>query len=435
MSAAAIEGGSGLFRPQALEAQRRAALGRIQVNTPLAHWAISGFVIAFIGVLLLFLCLGHYTRRATVTGSLVPSAGLLTLSAASVGRVMRVDVHEGQHVARGQVLAEFDNPLDSAALGNTQAFITAQLQRERTGLRQDLGTQQALAASQTQTLRAAIASLRAQVTQIRGQLVLQRQEATSTQQLLTRITPLARKGDISDFDLQQQQANALNAQLQVKVLRRQLLTTQQQRAQSEQQLGQIPLNLAAQQSATHDKLAEIEQALANNEAQRAWVLRAPRAGVVSTLLLKPGQTVTAGQSLLAVLPAGSTLEAQLLVPSQAIGFVRSGQRVVLRYQAFPYQKFGLHEGIVTQVSRSALSPQEVSGLMGQHVTVPLYRVMVRLGQQTVNAYGKPVGFLPGMALHADILLDRRRLIDWVLEPLYGFGRRFMGAPAPTAAHA
>lgn len=435
MGAASTTGTYSLFRPQALEAQRRAALGRIQVNTPLAHWAISGFVIAFIGVLLLFLCLGHYTRRATVTGSLVPSAGLLTLSAASVGRVMRVDVHEGQHVARGQVLAEFDNPLDSAALGNTQAFITAQLQRERTGLRQDLGTQQALAASQAQTLRATIASLQAQVTQIRGQLVLQRQEATSMQQLLMRITPLARKGDISDFDLQQQQANALNAQLQVKVLRRQLLTTQQQRAQSEQQLAQIPLNLAAQQTATHDKLAEIEQALANNEAQRAWVLRAPRAGVVSTLLLKPGQTVTAGQSLLAVLPAGSTLEAQLLVPSQAIGFVRSGQRVVLRYQAFPYQKFGLHEGIVTQVSRSALSPQEVSGLMGQHVTVPLYRVMVRLGQQTVNAYGKPVGLLPGMALHADILLDRRRLIDWVLEPLYGFGRRFMGTPAPTAAHA
>ncbi len=432
MGAASTTGTYSLFRPEALEAQRRAALGRIQVNTPLAHWAISGFVVAFIGVLLVFLCLGHYTRRATVAGTLVPSAGLLTLSAASVGRVMRVDVHEGQHVARGQVLAEFDNPLDSAALGNTQAFITAQLQRERTGLRQDLGTQQALAASQAQTLRAAIASLRAQVTQIRGQLVLQRQEATSMQQLLTRITPLARKGDISDFDLQQQQANALNAQLQVKVLRRQLLSTQQQLAQSEQQLGQIPLNLAAQQSATHDKLAEIGQALANNEAQRAWVLRAPRAGVVSTLLLKPGQTVTAGQSLLAVLPAGSTLEAQLLVPSQAIGFVRSGQRVVLRYQAFPYQKFGLHEGIVTQVSRSALSPQEVSGLMGQQVTVPLYRVMVRLGQQTVNAYGKPVGLLPGMALHADILLDRRRLIDWVLEPLYGFGRRFMGTPAPTA---
>ena len=119
MGAASTTGTYGLFRPQALEAQRRAALGRIQVNTPLAHWAISGFVIAFIGALFLFLCLGHYTRRATVTGTLVPSAGLLTLSAASMGRGMRVDVHEGQHVARSQVLAEFDNPLDSSASSNT----------------------------------------------------------------------------------------------------------------------------------------------------------------------------------------------------------------------------------------------------------------------------------------------------------------------------
>ncbi|EQD72007.1 ABC antibiotic efflux pump, membrane fusion protein, HlyD subfamily, partial [mine drainage metagenome] len=131
----------------------------------------------------------------------------------------------------------------------------------------------------------------AQATQIRGQLLLQRQEADSMQQLLTRITPLARKGDLSAFDLQQQQANALNAQLQVKVLRRQLLSTQQQFAQSQQQLAQIPLNLTAQQNDIRSKLAVIEQALANNEAQRAWVLRAPRAGVVSNLLLKPGQTV------------------------------------------------------------------------------------------------------------------------------------------------
>ncbi|EQD35931.1 hypothetical protein B1B_16700, partial [mine drainage metagenome] len=71
MGAAGTTGTYSLFRPEALEAQRRAALGRIQVNTPLAHWAISGFVIVFIGALLLFLCLGHYTRRATVSGTLV----------------------------------------------------------------------------------------------------------------------------------------------------------------------------------------------------------------------------------------------------------------------------------------------------------------------------------------------------------------------------
>ena len=75
MSTAEAVASHGLFRPETLEAQRRAALGRIQVNTPLAHWSVSEFVVAFIGALLVFLCLGHYTRRAMVAGTLVPSAG------------------------------------------------------------------------------------------------------------------------------------------------------------------------------------------------------------------------------------------------------------------------------------------------------------------------------------------------------------------------
>jgi membrane fusion protein len=149
------------------------------------------------------------------------------------------------------------------------------------------------------------------------------------------------------------------------------------------------------------------------------VLRAPRAGIVSTLLMKTGQHVASGQPLLSILPAGSKLEAQLLVPSSAIGFVAQGDRVVLRYQAYPYQKFGQQYGKVVQVSRSALSPAETASLLGQNISTPLYRVLVALDRQTVDAYGKAEALKPGMALNADILLDRRSLWQWVFEPLYG----------------
>lgn len=81
--------------------------------------------------------------------------------------------------------------------------------------------------------------------------------------------------------------------------------------------------------------------------------------------------------------------------------------------------------LLEQVSRSALSPQEVAMLVGGQVIAPLYRVMVRLNDQYVHAYGEPVALRPGMALSADIRIDRRRLIEWILEPLYGFGRRIM----------
>jgi membrane fusion protein len=166
-------------------------------------------------------------------------------------------------------------------------------------------------------------------------------------------------------------------------------------------------------------LAQLAAQLAQSEAAGGTVLRAPRAGVVSTLLVKPGQNVTSGQPLLSILPHGSALQAQLLVPSNAIGFVHNGTPVVLRYQAYPYEKFGQQYGQVVQVSRSALSPAEAATLLGQSITTPLYRVMVSLDRQTINAYGKAQALKPGMALNADLLLDRRSLWQWVFEPLYG----------------
>lgn len=94
----------------------------------------------------------------------------------------------------------------------------------------------------------------------------------------------------------------------------------------------------------------------------------------------------------------------------------------MRYRAFPYQKFGQHLGRVRDVSRSAVSPGEVSRHLGQDIKEPRYRVIVALDGQSVLAYGQEEMLRPGMTLDADILLDRRRLIEWVLEPLFGFAR-------------
>ena len=257
------QGGSPkLFRIAALESQRRAALGSIQINTPPAFWAVSVLAVAFVVAAVTYLFLGHYTQRATVQGTLVPTSGLVTLNATNAGDVLAVNVRQGERVLAGQTLASFDNPLESAALGNTLAFITAELDTERKGLEQDLATQRALAASQSATLRQSVTSLRAQLQQIDAQLVLQRKEAANMAALLKSIMPLRRQGIVSAYDYQQRQADTFNAELQVKALRRERLSLALQIAQAEQQLSQVPLTLAAQQNATRNKLAQLEQALA-----------------------------------------------------------------------------------------------------------------------------------------------------------------------------
>jgi membrane fusion protein len=100
--------------------------------------------------------------------------------------------------------------------------------------------------------------------------------------------------------------------------------------------------------------------------------------------------------------------------------------VLLRYQAFPYQKFGLQGGQVVQVSRSPLQASELAGVplpKSEGEAEPLYRITVTLDKQAVAAYGREQALAPGMQLEADVLLDRRRLIEWIFEPLLGLASR------------
>jgi hypothetical protein len=158
-------------------------------------------------------------------------------------------------------------------------------------------------------------------------------------------------------------------------------------------------------------------------ARREIVVSAPEDGVVTAIQTESGGGVNTSVPLLSIIPSGSKLKAQLFAPSRVVGFLRPGQRVLLRYEAFPYQKFGQYEGTVTSVSRSATSPsllsQQVSGLTSLFGSnAPVYEINVALARQSVMAYGKPVPLQPGMQLEADVLIEKRRLIEWVLDPIF-----------------
>ena len=110
--------------------------------------------------------------------------------------------------------------------------------------------------------------------------------------------------------------------------------------------------------------------------------------------------------------------------------MRPDQTVLLRYQAYPYQKFGHQTGHVLQVSRTPLQSAELAGVplagVANYSTVsgePLYRITVALDRQSVPAYGQLQALSAGMQLEADVQLDRRRLIEWLFEPLLGLTGR------------
>jgi membrane fusion protein len=119
------------------------------------------------------------------------------------------------------------------------------------------------------------------------------------------------------------------------------------------------------------------------------------------------------------------MQAELLAPSSAIGFIREGQSVLLRYSAFPYQKFGQYWGTVAVISRATMPqrivavPAKESGAKEQRKdTGSFYRITVQLDNQEVAVYDRMEKLPASMEVEGVVLLDRRPLYQWIFAPLY-----------------
>lgn len=153
------------------------------------------------------------------------------------------------------------------------------------------------------------------------------------------------------------------------------------------------------------------------------ILVAPIGGRVDDVAVRAGQPVATGALIAVVVPVGGELVAELYVPARAAGFVAAGQPLRLRYEAFPFERYGAQDGVVEDVSRTLLSPDETAGSAGIRPREPVFRVRGRLAAQEVDAYGASVPLRAGMRLTADIVVDRRTLGEWLLDPVYAVTKR------------
>jgi membrane fusion protein len=274
-----------------------------------------------------------------------------------------------------------------------------------------------------------IEALQRELVQVDAQAALQQQRLALAEQALGRLESLGGEHFVSSAQVQAKAEDVLGLKADGAALARQRQSLQREGAALEADRREVPLQTAQRLGEIERDRAEIAEGAARADAQaavRQLEVRAPADGVISALLAGAGQSITADAALATLTPAGAQLQAQLLAPSSALGFLRPQQRVLLRLQAFPYQKFGLQAGTVLQVAQAPLQLSELATLpmvAGKGSTEPLYRVTVTLDRQTVAVGEQALALLPGMQLDADVMLEKRRLIEWLFEPLLGWSRR------------
>ena len=396
-----------LFRREVIEAATQLHHGDVIGGAP-PRWSALLVMLPCMG-LLLWLYFGHYTRTVGISGQLVPRGGQVDVTTPQGGEVVDCTVAEGTPVQPGDVLFTLRSARASTTTGATEPAVVALLQDRRNSLLREQQSQQLRRHEQSAAISSQRAAQLAELRQIDSQITLQRRRADIAAEALERYQSLYRDGFVSQLQWQDKQSELLDQQQRLAELERGQVVLRRSIEAAENEWREQRWQSERAVEALQRELASVDESTVEVETRREWSVRAPRAGVVSGILAVTGQNVPSGTTLATLIPQPTVLEAELSAPSRAAGFLRAGLSLQLRHHAYPYQKFGLQEATIREVSAVALR--------GDTQSEPVYRIRATLRQQALRVEGRWEPLKPGARVDASVLLDRRRLYEWLLEPL------------------
>lgn len=410
-----------LFRTEAVNHAARRLHGEVIINTPPPLKALAAVAIVACAAAIAALCLGQYSRRETVVGWVVPKGGIIRVTARQGGVLEHLHVRDGEPVSVGQKIASIrlSPDLDTGdSYAGQSRQLDAQADESNAQLRLEL---ERLRLEDRQALER-MASLQRETVAAERRYELQGQRVELAEQELERAEALALQGYLSRRDLDSRRLALNSAQQEASATASSLESYARQRIEAAARHAAIPLEIRATTSRNAVGRSQLEQQRTQLQSQSGYVVTSTVSGRIATVAVNQGQQIAANATVAIVTAENAPLEIELYAPSSAAGFVKRGQEVRLMYNAFPHQKFGTGRAIIRSVSSTTYAPAEVT-ISGAAAQEPLFRIQAELAGQPLTAYGQPIELKPGMLLTADIILDRRSLLEWLLDPLYAAGRR------------
>jgi membrane fusion protein len=410
-----------LFRMEAVEFQRTRAWAGATATPSFPSWLLTTFFTGAVVLAITFLSLGTYARKATVTGYLAPIGGVAKVMPPAPGVVTEVYVAEGQDVEAGQPLLAVRSGRHGSEGQEVDRAIVANLQVKRNALAQRIDIEQRAAELQQQSLTDEISGRRAEITALAQSLDAQKARLQVAHDLVETVKPTVSQGYTSMTEFRRRQDTELAQRQAMTDLQRQIATKAVEVREKERSLAEMQVKSEDNFSVLRSAVADADAVLAQAAGKDGYSVTAPVAGRVTSLQVWVGMDAEITLPFLAIIPRDAQLQATLLVPAGAAGFIARGQTVHFEFTPYPGQRFGFYDGTITAVSDTLLKPAEMAGPIV--VTDPSYRVTARLDRQTVTAYGAEVPLKPDTPVKAAIIIDRHSLIGWLMQPVLASRRQ------------
>jgi membrane fusion protein len=406
-----------LFRQEAIDfSHQRHSWGEVvslqPVSSTILSWSLAGVVV----LILCFLSVAQYARKETVTGYLTPTFGTAKIFVPQQGFINKLQVNEGQEVAEGDPLLTVVTSQITANGDDVNATVLAVLAQQRDVVERQIAAEERRTASEHDRLASTIKGAEGEVAQLEDQREIQNQRLKLSESFVSTGEKLTASGALPTIELRRREQAALEQKQNLVSLDQQITARRTQLTDTRHTLEQLPIVAAERIRVVRNDLSSIEQRVAEVNGRRAYVIKAPTSGRVSTLQATVGQIADPRHMQLEIIPLDATLQAELFFPTRAFGFVRPGQQVRILYDAFPYQKFGTYRGTVKNVSHTILTGNETTGPIT--LKEPAYRVSVALERPDIDAYGHKMPLQPDMLLKADVVLEQRSLMRWLLDPVF-----------------
>lgn len=400
-----------LFRLEAIEAKRQRLTGTVIAATPPRSQLYTAMIGGVVLVMIAFLAFGSYASSATARGVVAVDKGITRVFPASAGEVRQIAVAVGDRVVAGQPLVALSMAQGKGGLSRQIGEIDRQLAE----IDSQLGIAQSTGSVGTAGLARQRAGLEDTIQSLERQIAIGRSQIALAGSTVARRERLSKQGAGSQAQVDDAQRDALTRRADVEALEERLSVARNSVAALSIQSSQVALDASKARSLLQAQRAALIAQRADLQRQDHLVVSAPISGRIGDIAVELGQRATSDQSLVTIVPSDSKLEVRLFAPSSAIGFVRRGQRVRLRFDAFPYRKYGWAEGKVTEISRVAVDAPTVDSAKPVE---PVFRVRVRVdtlrGMKVDDA-----ALRPGMTLTADLFQQRRPLWALIVGPISG----------------
>ncbi|HIE0706083.1 TPA: HlyD family secretion protein [Serratia marcescens] len=420
-----------MFRREAIENRARKWRGRAVLLPGIPLWLVVAFCSVFLLSFLTFILSGTYTRRVNVSGEITSYPRAVNISSGFQGFIIKKFVTEGQVVKKGDPIYQIDiskSTHNGVVSDNQRKDIESQIARiDRIISRLESNKTVTLSTLKNQRLQYGKAFERSTE-------ILKRAEEgiTIMKRNMDNYRSYQTKGLISNDQLINQVARYYQQQ-------NNLLSLSGQNEQNSLQITNLDNQIQTQAAEFDNRIYQMElqrydlkKELLNTDLSGEVIIRSLSDGKIDSLSVTVGQMVNVGDSLLQVIPQSITHYYLVIwVPNEAIPYITIGDRLNVRYEAFPAEKFGQFSATVEIISKTPASKQEMLTYQGaprntQSSAIPYYKVIVKPEKQVIAYHNKTMSLENGMKAQSTLFLEERKIYQWMISPFYDMKNSALG---------